>query len=85
MNVYLQDFKEDMKKHFLEFQLVEGATFPDNQLAPSKFNVCRASGQLLISNTAEVLGRHLGRHLGYFTTLKNNKNMLVKFSKYNRC
>ena len=27
---------------------------------------------------------HLGRHLKYFTTLKNNNNMPVKFSKYNR-
>ena len=44
------------KKYFLEFKLVQGATFPDYQLAPSKFNLCRAtgaSGQLLISNTAK--------------------------------
>ena len=27
---------------------------------------------------------HLERHLKYFTTLKNNNNMTVKFSKYNR-
>ena len=27
---------------------------------------------------------HLERHLKYFTTLKNNNNMPVKFSKYNR-
>ena len=26
---------------------------------------------------------HLGRHLKYFTTLKNSNNMLVKFSSYN--
>ena len=26
---------------------------------------------------------HLERHLKYFTTLKNNNNMPVKFSKYN--
>ena len=40
-----------MKEYFLEFQLVQGATFPDYQLAPSKFNLCRASEHLLISNT----------------------------------
>ena len=30
-----------------EFQLVQGATFPVYQLAPSKFNLSPASGQLL--------------------------------------
>ena len=28
---------------------------------------------------------HLGRHLEYLITLKNDYNMPVKFSKYNRC
>ena len=38
--------------HVLEFQIVQGATFRDSQLVPSKFNPWGTSGQLLISNTA---------------------------------
>ena len=38
--------------HVLEFQIVQGATFQDSQLAPSKFNPWGASEQLLISNIA---------------------------------
>ena len=52
----MQDFKKDMGKilfQVIEFQIVQGATFWDSQLAPSKFNLWGASGQLLISNTAE--------------------------------
>ena len=41
--------------HILEFQIAQGATYLDIQLAPSKFNLWGggggASGQLLISNT----------------------------------
>ena len=51
----MQYFKKDMKQisfQVLEFQIVQGATFWDTQLAPSKFNQEGASGQLLISNTA---------------------------------
>ena len=54
INLHLQDFKKDMKKYFLEFQLVQGATFPDYQHAPSKFNLCWASGLLIISNTVSL-------------------------------
>ena len=53
----MQDFKKDMKEilfHVLEFQIAQGATFSDSQLAPSKFNPSGASGQLLISNTANL-------------------------------
>ena len=46
----MQYFKKDMKQ-VLEFQIVQGASFWDTQLAPSKFNLWGASGQLLISNT----------------------------------
>ena len=52
-----QDFKKDMKKilfQALEFQIAQGATFRDSQLAPSKFNLWGASGQLLISNTVGI-------------------------------
>ena len=50
----MQYFKKDMKQilfQVLEFQIVQGATFWDTQLAPSNFNLWGASGQLLISNT----------------------------------
>ena len=50
----MQYFKKDIKQilfQVLEFQIVQGATFWDTQLAPSKFNPWGASGQLLISNT----------------------------------
>ena len=33
MNLYLQDFKKDMKK---KSGIVQGATFPDYQLAPQQ-------------------------------------------------
>ena len=52
--VNMQYFKKDRKQilfQVLEFQIVQGATFWDTQLAPSKFNMWAASGQLLISNT----------------------------------
>ena len=54
----MQYFNEDMKQillQVLEFQIVQGATFWDTQLAPSKFNPWGASGQLLISNTAHYI------------------------------
>ena len=54
----MQGFKKEMKKilfHVLEFQIAQGATFWDSQLAPSKFNPWGASGQLLISNTGPIL------------------------------
>ena len=50
----MQYFKKDTKQvlfQVLEFQPVQGATFLDTQLVPSKFNLWGASGQLLISNT----------------------------------
>ena len=50
----MQYFKKVMKQilfQVLEFQIVQGATFWDTQLAPSKFNPRGASGQFLISNT----------------------------------
>ena len=50
----MQFFKKDMKKKLFqvqEFQIAQGATSRDSQLAPSKFNLWGASGQLLISNT----------------------------------
>ena len=37
--------------YVLEFQIAQGVTFQDSQLAPSKFNPWGTSGQLLISNT----------------------------------
>ena len=54
----MQDFKKDMKQilfQVLEFKIVQGATFWDTQLAPSKFNPWGASGQLLISNTDSLM------------------------------
>ena len=51
----MQYFKKDMTKKKIkvqEFQIAQGATFRDSQLAPSIFNPWGASGQLLISNTA---------------------------------
>ena len=53
----MQYFKKDMKKKLFqvqEFQVAQGATSRDSQLAPSKFNPWGASGQLLISNTGVV-------------------------------
>ena len=66
MNLYLQVLKKDMKKYFMEVQHVQVATFPVYQLAPSKFNLCRTSGQLLISNTVFMLPfplKNLRRHI----------------------
>ena len=54
----MQDYMKDMKQilfQVLEFQIVQGATFWDTQLAPSKFNPWGASGQLLISNTGQTV------------------------------
>ena len=45
----MQYFKKDTKQvlfQVLEFQPVQGATFLDTQLAPSKFNLWGASGQV---------------------------------------
>ena len=59
----MQYFKKDMKQILflvLKFQIAQGATFWDTQLAPSKFNPRGASGQLLISNTAwQVYKTHI--------------------------
>ena len=54
----MQYFKKDMKQilfQVLEFQIAQGATFRDTQLAPSKFNPWGASGQLPISNTVCIV------------------------------
>ena len=42
-----------------EFQVVQGATFQEDQLVPSYFSPCQASKQLLISNTGIVRGKKL--------------------------
>ena len=59
------------QNYFPEFQIVKGATFWDFQLfAPRKFNLWQASGQLLISNTANIMHT-------LFKWMKNSHNLQV--------
>ena len=64
-----------MKKivHVQEFQIAQGATFQDSQLAPSKFNPWGTSGQLLISNTALDKSAKLNININFCAFLNQNK------------
>ena len=51
-------FKKDMNKkcHVLEFQITQGASFQDSQLALSKFNLWEASANIFIETSFELFG-----------------------------
>ena len=63
MNLYLQDFKRDMKKIVSGIQLLKGQPSKTINLVPANFNLCRANGQLLISNTEKKTYNHPNRHI----------------------